>query len=533
MLILYVLSSPPPFQEINITDIINKRKEEEKINEKKRKLASTKVAYKNPESYITIYNDYIIETLSLIAKAEGGTVTSFNIHAAIASKFSILSCDLKMYDDRGNQISTFSNITNCSSNINNIIINTFLKENYELLVKVKFKGINKMLDTSSYGILYQQMMIEIPSQFGNNTHCKYLFNVDTTNSVLIQAQYEVFQKYNDSAYIYDKLCPNSFIFDFFKITAKQINWNYYSKVTAEIGGAIPEFLYFSLQNAFFDGTNFNTTEKLSYTPIKNGTRNDDEFISNYKFHILHYYNFNDRKNFYFTKNVTFSSSPIFWNITEEAIKENLKNISTEQTINLAKTILAEDTSDKPDYYKLGKWVYNNMEYNKNHNTKTEPDDIIAKRVGVCAHFTVLYNALLNSIGIKALDASGEAIQNSETLKRENHGWTVAFIDGKWIGLDATWNIFSGILPQCHLFRKFEGVFPPIGFFVPRDDSNNKINQIEELKLVEIVNFSSNEKTNAKIDSRNDNIDSNNANTDSQKGLVINILFLFIILLIYS
>ena len=60
------------------------------------------------------------------------------------------------------------------------------------------------------------MMIQIPTQFGNNIHCKYIFNVDTTNSVLLLAEHEVFQNYNDSAYIYDKLCPNNFIFDFLK-----------------------------------------------------------------------------------------------------------------------------------------------------------------------------------------------------------------------------------------------------------------------------------------------------------------------------
>ena len=158
-----------------------------------------------------------------------------------------------------------------------------------------------------------------------------------------------------------------------------------------------------------------------------------------------------------------------------------------------------------------------MKYNRSHNTKLEPNDIIEKREGVCAHYTVLYNALLNSIGIKALDASGEAINNIKTLSRENHAWTVAFIDGKWIGLDATWNIFDGKLPQCHLFRKFEGVFDPIGFFIPGEDTNNKISSLEELKLVEIVNITSNEKT--------------NDNFNSQNCCVINLLFLLITLLI--
>ena len=128
LLILCVLNSPPP-AELNIRDIINSMKENEKINEKSRRLANSKVIYKNPESNITIYNDYIVETISLIAKAEGGTVNSFNIHSAAAYQLTILSCELKMYDDKRNQISTFSNMTNCSNGTRNIIINTYLQEN--------------------------------------------------------------------------------------------------------------------------------------------------------------------------------------------------------------------------------------------------------------------------------------------------------------------------------------------------------------------------------------------------------------------
>ena len=88
LLILCVLSSPPP-AEINIRDIINSMKADEKINEKNRRLANSKVIYKNPQSNITIYNDYIVETISLTAKAEGGTVTSFNIYSAAAYQLTI------------------------------------------------------------------------------------------------------------------------------------------------------------------------------------------------------------------------------------------------------------------------------------------------------------------------------------------------------------------------------------------------------------------------------------------------------------
>ena len=58
-------------------------------------------------------------------------------------------------------------------------------------------------------------------------------------------------------------------------------------------------------------------------------------------------------------------------------------------------------------------------------TQVQIDDILNKRKGVCHHLTVLYNVLLNSIGIRTLYASGEAIKNIATWSRENHAWTVA------------------------------------------------------------------------------------------------------------
>ena len=137
-----------------------------------------------------------------------------------------------------------------------------------------------------------------------------------------------------------------------------------------------------------------------------------------------YYNFINPEKFYFISNLTFSSSPNFWNIADEMINNDLKNTSTNLTISFVKEILANDTSNKPNYFKIGKWVYNNINYDKDHNTASNPDDILIKRKGVCHHFTILYNALLNSIGIKALYAAGEVIENINDFGGEKHAWTV-------------------------------------------------------------------------------------------------------------
>ena len=517
ILLLCIINYPLPYKEINVEEILAKKREEEKkIIQNKRRLNNGKVVYKNPESIITFHNDYIIETISISVKAEGGVISDFYLYSTVARDISILSCELKMKDDKGKEISTFSNLANYSTSSSSLHINTYLPENYEQLVKTTFKGFYSQSDLD---VLYKQILISVPTFYRNNTHCKYIFNVGE-NSVNVGLKNGNFPVFNDSAFIYDDLCPNYLVYDILRITARQITWNSYIEITAdvkEVEEKNPDTIILAASFDFYNGTNFNFTNvNISYTPLKTGKRRNDSYINSYQSYMVSYYNFYNPQKFYFISNITFSSSPNFWNITDEIIKNNLKNTSTNLTISFVKEILSNNTSNKPDYYKIGKWVYENINYDKAHSTASNPDDILIKRKGVCHHFTVLYNALLNSIGIKTLYASGEAIKNINDLGGENHAWTVAEINGKWIGLDATWNIFSGKLPQCHLFKKIDGAFEPFAIAIPQDKVSTNV--IEETKLIEIVNLTS---------KKNYNYNSEN---NSQKFIQLNILFLFIILL---
>ena len=56
--------------------------------------------------------------------------------------------------------------------------------------------------------------------------------------------------------------------------------------------------------------------------------------------------------------------------------------------------------------------------------------IFNNKKGVCEHYTILYNAMLNSIGIKAMYVAGWAFQGNETSGDEDtvgHAWTAALI----------------------------------------------------------------------------------------------------------
>ena len=90
------------------------------------------------------------------------------------------------------------------------------------------------------------------------------------------------------------------------------------------------------------------------------------------------------------------------------------------------------------------------------------EEILTKRIGVCEHFTQLYNALLHSINIPAVFVGGYAFNNENSFKNpkfSTHAWSLVKINSKWIPLDPTWGLFEGKLPVSHVFESyFERIF---------------------------------------------------------------------------
>jgi len=121
----------------------------------------------------------------------------------------------------------------------------------------------------------------------------------------------------------------------------------------------------------------------------------------------------------------------------------------------AEKILKESKyKNEPDFYKIGKWVNENMTYSlKYHGKKFTAYEIWKNRIGVCEHYTLLYNTLLTSIDIPVCSLTGTVCNNNED-RFGRHAWTLAKIDGKWMQLDATWDHFSGGVPISHIFKNY-------------------------------------------------------------------------------
>ena len=157
------------------------------------------------------------------------------------------------------------------------------------------------------------------------------------------------------------------------------------------------------------------------------------------------------------------------NLTNEEIEKNIPKDykkNKEQFKKIAEDIIKEyDIKNKKnenivlDIVKVGKWVKKNIKYDMAFKGRKDltATDIYNKKKGVCEHLTKLFNAFVYSLGYQVIDVSGYVIKENDVFDADNgHAWSLIKVDNKWLPFDATWGIFSGKLPVCHVFTSFFG-----------------------------------------------------------------------------
>ena len=115
-----------------------------------------------------------------------------------------------------------------------------------------------------------------------------------------------------------------------------------------------------------------------------------------------------------------------------------------------------------DYEKLLKihdWIcrYVHYDYDSLSSGKVAPyvsTEVLKTQKAVCLGYANLYAALCRSIGIPCNVVTGYALGissgssewNSEIINgnEENHAWNEAYVDGRWIIIDATWDTYNSI-----------------------------------------------------------------------------------------
>ena len=91
---------------------------------------------------------------------------------------------------------------------------------------------------------------------------------------------------------------------------------------------------------------------------------------------------------------------------------------------------------------VASYIENVPESPYDYNT-TSLFDILDNRTGDCTEHSQLFITLARALGLPARDATGYVYNGDDTTPRlSGHAWVEAFIDGRWIGLDPSWEEFD-------------------------------------------------------------------------------------------
>ena len=164
----------------------------------------------------------------------------------------------------------------------------------------------------------------------------------------------------------------------------------------------------------------------------------------------------------------------------------------QEIIDKANEIIREK-SDKPDYYKIGKFVNKYLSYDNSSDREKNLTlkEIYDRKKGKSYHFTLLYNAMLNSIGIKTFFINGWLISALNLEEKNGHIWTLALINGKWMELDATYGFFEGVSAAHIMYYFTNNIFSRYIFIEPlgkeKDEiSSENLGSTTNFEVIEII-----------------------------------------------
>ena len=138
--------------------------------------------------------------------------------------------------------------------------------------------------------------------------------------------------------------------------------------------------------------------------------------------------------------------------------EYLKNTeyiqsNNDEIINLSNEITSECQDDYDKVLKLHDWVAENIYYDfeafySGNYQNADSLNVLHSKKAVCEGYANLFAALVRAQGIPCRVQSGYALgidtdktwsKKALTTDESNHAWNEAYVDGRWLIIDATWD----------------------------------------------------------------------------------------------
>ena len=305
-------------------------------------------------------------------------------------------------------------------------------------------------------ILYKQESVSVSSLYKTGT-CTFKFTIPDYYTYL-GLKNNLLEKKSDREYVYNGECPSEAINEVIRFAPNQSFWKAQVNIYCSSSSKISDNVTMTFPRYYRGGKNKNKNYKIT---LYDGTKlNESALIKDETFLKVIVPGKNNKK-IGFNINTAFSNKlnekfDVYTSENFYQIDENIDDVikaKTQEIINNS----SSQYKDYPNYYKIGKFLSSYMTYDLSYHGKDKTAlEIYNEKKGVCEHYTILYNAMLNSIGIKTLKTFGWAFQKDEISANQStigHAWTVALIDNKWIELDPTWDLFEGI-PAGHIFKGF-------------------------------------------------------------------------------
>ena len=357
--------------------------------------------------------------------------------------------------------------------------------------KLKFKKIKfKSLQTKKIYIKYEQSNILTENQkkqrkiyredlYGISKNLKGRFAkfylIIKNDMEIISFDNEIFTKIKEDEYKIESLIPNEGKITRVILSKKSAKFNLFYKKRIETKNKYINNTKLILHYYFEEGGNEkNEIKIIKETNPPNGIININTIERQY---LIEYNNIQQHYAEVIIKGelINHCTGEYKCNLTEEEIeneipeeyktnKDKFKKIA-DDIINDFNKKYKDDSTKITDIAKIGKWIKKNIIYEEKEKSNSALE-IYQKKKGVCKQYTILFNALLYSLGYKCIYVSGFVIKNNDYFNLSDaHSWSLVRINNKWLPFDATWGIFSGKLPVSHIFQNY---FQKTNFIITKD-----------------------------------------------------------------